>query len=252
MSTKKSLTRVFVDVEVESGGLLPLPDDEAEHVYKVLRARGGESIEVVDGRRKLFAAELPEKRGEKVRVVGDLPAPDTDTGITLYQAVPKGRHMDLVVEKATELGVARVIPLFTDRGVVKPGSETKVGRWRRVAEAAARQSLQLRVPEVGEPQTFSQAADGAGEGGIVLHAGEGLPAVEEALYRRPVGSPVSLFVGPEGGWSGVELDHASDKGLVLAGLGPYRLRSETAGVVAVARAEASLRAVPRGSPGVRA
>ena len=237
---------------MEIGGSLFLPGNEAEHVYKVLRARGGESIEVVDDRRRLFAAELPEKRGESVRVLEELPAPGVDTDLVLYQAVPKGRHMDLVVEKATELGVARVVPLFTDRGVVKPGNDTKVERWRRVAAAAARQSLQVCIPEVDEPRTLARAVDEAGEVGIVLHVGESVPQIEEVLRRRPGGLPVSLFVGPEGGWSGAELDLVSEKGLSLAGLGPYRLRSETAGICAVARAGASVRAGLRGDSGPEA
>ena len=246
------LTRVFIEEPVESGDFVCLPDKEAEHVYKVLRARGGESIEVVDNRRRLFVAELPGKSGEGVRVLDELPAPDVEANLHLYQAVPKGRHMDLVVEKATELGVARVIPLYTDRGVVKPGNDTKVERWRRVAVAAARQSLQVRIPEVDEPHTFARAVEEAGESGVVLHVGERVPQIEEVLSRRPVGSIASLFVGPEGGWSEAELDLTAEKGLPLAGLGPYRLRSETAGICAVARAGASLRAGLHGDSGPEA
>lgn len=246
------LTRVFVEYPVENGDLLSLPEKEAEHVYKVLRARGGEAIELVDSRRKLFLAGLPERRVEEVQVLEELSAPNAGTDICLYQAVPKGRHMDLVVEKATELGIARVVPTLTDRGVVKPGSETKIERWRRVAEAAARQSLQLRVPDVGDSRTFSEAVDETGENGIVLHLGEQLPQIEEVLRGRTGGSPVNLFVGPEGGWSAAELDLAGEKGLVLAGLGPYRLRSETAGICAVARAGASVWAGSHGSSGPQA
>ena len=232
---------------LETGNSFYLPGDEAEHVYKVLRARGGESIEVVDNRRRLFVAGLPEQRGEQVRVLRELPAPGVEANLHLYQAVPKGRHMDLVVEKATELGVARVVPLFTDRGVVKPGNDTKVERWWRVAEAAARQSLQVRIPEVDEPRTFVRAVDEAGESGVVLHLGEHLPQIEEVLCRRPAGSVSSLFVGPEGGWSDTELGLAAEKGLAFAGLGPYRLRSETAGICAVARAGAAVRTISQGS-----
>lgn len=155
--------------------------------------------------------------------------------VRLYQAVPKGKHMDLVVEKATELGVGSVVPIMTERGVVKLGDERKkVERWRRVAEAAARQSLQLRVPEVRKPVPFADAARDEGPGGVMLHNEQGLRDLEESVDRLTVG----LFVGPEGGWSEGELDLADRRGLSLAQLGPYRLRSETAGIVAVARARA--------------
>ncbi len=223
---------------MESGDAFDLPLDEAHHVFKVLRARSGDVFEVVDAGERLFLAEL---RGGRETVVVEELAVQEENGarIILYQAVPKGRHMDLVVEKATEIGVNRIIPLVTDRGVVRLEEGTgKAERWRRVAEAAARQSLRLRVPEVGGPVSFPEAVREAGEG-VVLHNGDGLPRLEEVMKLETV----SLFVGPEGGWSEGELAIAEETGLVLAQLGPYRLRSETAGVVAVARAWAALETV---------
>ena len=109
-------------------------------------------IEVVDGE---GGSSLPSYVvGEKRPLLEELEAPGgTGVEVSLYQAVPKGGQMDLVVEKATEVGVTRVVPLFAERGVVNP-SEGKVERWRRVAEAAARQALRLRVPEVAEPVAF--------------------------------------------------------------------------------------------------
>lgn len=148
--------------------------------------------------------------------------------------------MDLVAEKATELGATRIVPLSTERGVVKLSEgDGKVRRWRRVAEAAARQSLRLRVPEVGEVITFSEAVREAGETGVILHNGPDLPSLEDVVQLSTVG----LFVGPEGGWGGGELAMVKEYGLPFASLGPYRLRSETAGMVAVARACAVLQRV---------
>ncbi len=217
----------------EPGRTLELPDGEAHHVLKVLRGRSGDQVEVVDTAGRLFAAEL--RGGGEVVVVAELAAPhDTDTRVTLYQAVPKGGRMDLVVEKATEVGVTSIVPLLTERGVVNP-REGNVERWRRVAAAAARQSLRLGVPEVSEPVPFADAVVRAEETGVLLHNGPDIPDVETII-----GSPAGLFVGPEGGWSGDELRIAEEAGIVLGGLGPYRLRSETAGIVAVARAFAAL------------
>ncbi len=214
---------------------LGLPEGEAHHLRNVLRGRPGDTFEVVDSDRRLFTAELRE--GGEVVVLDEVHTGGDMAEVRLYQAVPKGRHMDLVVEKATELGVGVVVPLVTERGVVKPGDEKKkAGRWRRVAEAAARQSLQLRVPEVREPVAFSDAVREVGESGVMLHNQEGLPDLEE-LIDRPA---ARLFVGPEGGWSEGELELAAGCGLSRAQLGPYRLRSETAGIVAVARARAAL------------
>ena len=212
-----------------------LPEGEAHHIRNVLRGRAGDTFEAVDSERRLFTAELKERRN--AIVLGEEPARADAVDVRLYQAVPKGKNMDLVVEKATELGVGVLVPLVTERGVVKLGDERKkVGRWRRVAEAAARQSLQLRVPEVREPMFFPEAVHEEDEGGVMLHNEEGLHALEEFAGRPGLG----LFVGPEGGWSERELDLATEQGLPRAQLGPYRLRSETAGIVAVARARAVL------------
>lgn len=182
---------------------------------------------------RLFAAEL--RGGRDAVVVEELAAPPGhDFEVSLYQAVPKGGRMDLVVEKATEVGATSIVPLLTERGVVNP-REGKVGRWRRVAYAASRQSLRLSVPEVAEPVSFESAVSQAGEAGVLLHNEPGLQPVEAV-----VGSMASLFVGPEGGWSEHELRLAEEAGIAFGSLGPYRLRSETAGIVAVTRAFAAL------------
>ena len=213
--------------------MLELPPDEANHVLNVLRGRSGDPIEVVDGLKRLFAARL--RGGREAAVVEEVSTPDSaGVKVTLYQAVPKGGRMDLVVEKATEVGATRLVPLLADRGVVNP-REGKVGRWRRVAEAAARQSLRLSVPEVAEPVRFEEAASEVGETGVLLHNAPDLQPIEAV-----VGSPARLFVGPEGGWSERELRIAEGAAIFFGGLGPYRLRSETAGIVAVARTLAAL------------
>lgn len=214
-------------------GTIELPAGEAHHVFKVLRGRSGDEVEVVDGTGRLFAAELRE--GGEALVLEELVAPEVaNAEVSLYQAVPKGGRMDLVVEKATEVGAKSIVPLLTERGVVNP-REGKVTRWRRVAEAAARQSLRLGIPKVSEPVPFSEAVSRVGERGVLLHNDPAIPPVEAV-----VASPTGLFVGPEGGWSEGELRLAGDAGMPLGSMGPYRLRSETAGIVAVARALAAL------------
>jgi 16S rRNA (uracil1498-N3)-methyltransferase len=222
-----------VDSTLEAGDALRLPPREARHVLKALRARSGDVLEVVDADRRLFLAELG--KGDEAFILETPEAPDhEDLDLSLYQAVPKGGRMDLVVEKATEVGATRIVPLVTERGIVIP-RDGKVERWRRVAAAAARQSLRLRVPEVAEPVSFAEAVREVGGEGVLLHNGPDLEPLE-AVVR----DPVNLFVGPEGGWSEDELRMAGEAGLASVQLGPYRLRSETAGMVAVARARAAL------------
>ncbi len=230
--TRPPITRIFVDAILEPGEKLKLPKDEARHVATVLRARRGDILEVSDADGHLFVAEFVT--GGEAEVLEELRAPPEEAEVTLYQAVPKGGRMDLVVEKATEVGVTRIVPLSTDHGLIKAGAN-KTERWRRVAGAAARQSLRLRVPDVSDPVAFGDAAREAGKGGILLHNAEGLLPLESV-----VSDSVGLFVGPEGGWSTDEMRLAKAEGLAFAQLGLTRLRSETAGIVGVARARAAL------------
>ena len=215
------ITRLFSTSRLDPGEVLRLSEEEVHHVHKVLRGRSGDRVQVVDDAGRLFVAELLGQ-GEAT-ILEEQPTAGEDEGeVVLYQAVPKGRHMDLVVEKATELGVSRIVPLSTERSVVRLlEGDGKARRWRRVAEAAARQSLRLRIPEVAET-------------GVLMHNGVKLLPLEDVVP----GPAVGLFVGPEGGFGDGELVMAREAGLSIATLGPYRLRSETAGMVAVARARA--------------
>jgi 16S rRNA (uracil1498-N3)-methyltransferase len=228
------ITRLFSTSRLDPGEVLRLSEEEVHHVHKVLRGRSGDRVQVVDDAGRLFVAELLGQ-GEAT-ILEEQPTAGGDEGeVVLYQAVPKGRHMDLVVEKATELGVSRIVPLSTERSVVRLlEGDGKARRWRRVAEAAARQSLRLRIPEVAEIASFAEAAREAGETGVLMHNGVKLLPLEDVVP----GPAVGLFVGPEGGFGDGELVMAREAGLSLATLGPYRLRSETAGMVAVARARA--------------
>lgn len=228
------MTRVFLGERLEAGGRFVLPREEDHHLRRVLRAGPGERFEAVDAAGRLFMAELREgASAEAVELLREAGAEER-AEVWLYQAVPKGKRMDLVVEKATEVGVAGIAPLVCERSVVRPG-DNKVERWRRIAESAARQALRLRVPEVREPVAFREAVREVGGRGVLLHNGPGL----DPLEQRARGA-VALLVGPEGGWSGAEIEEALRCGLSLAQLGPFRLRSETAGVVAVARMRAVL------------
>lgn len=223
-----------MDSILSAGQTFELPRGEAHHIRRVLRGRSGDAFEAVDPDGRLLLAELREDGGLAMALEA-LQATKDDATVTLYQAVPKGRHMDLVVEKTTELGVTRIVPVVSEHGVVRL-SDGKVDRWRRIAEAAARQSLRLSVPEIPYSVKFEEAVRESGDEGIMLHNGPGLARLEECVHGRTV----SLFVGPEGGWSEDELRMAEEAGMPATVMGPYRLRSETAGIVAVARARAVL------------
>lgn len=201
----------------------------------MLRAKPGDTFEVVAEDGRVLLAELSGS-GEARIVEEALSGDGQDFEVVLYQAVPKGKRMELVVEKTAEIGVTKIVPILADRSVARTGEGNKLERWRRIAESAARQSLRRTVPEVSSPVAFRDALEAA-EGAVLLHNGSELPSLEEV-----VPSPVGLFVGPEGGWSEGEIGLASERGAAFARIGATRLRSETAGIVAVVRAGAALEA----------
>ncbi|MGI8651129.1 MAG: RsmE family RNA methyltransferase [Rubrobacter sp.] len=241
-----TLTRIFIASNPEPGESFTLLSEEAHHLTKVLRTKPGDGFEAVTASGRVCLAELGEGGLAVLIGVIDGSSEALSTSsisstaarqVVLYQAVPKGKRMEVVVEKATEVGVGRIVPILTERSVVKPGEGNKLERWRRIAESAARQSLRVDVPEVVSPVEFSEAVREAGVG-IILHNAPDLPVFERAVGGRE--GDISLFIGHEGGWTEGELRLAEESGVSPAQMGPYRLRSETAGLVAVVRARTAI------------
>ncbi len=211
-------------------GRLVLEGDEARHLTRVRRVAVGEVVEVFDG--KGFAARARVENAGKNRVdltlfgepIADRVAP---CRLTLATAVPKGERFDWLVEKATELGVARLVPLITERSVVDP-RDAKLDRLRRVIIEAAKQSGRNRLMELDFPTPWSSLARApADETRLLAHPG-GVPA--SAWHRIQHGSPVMLAIGPEGGFTEPEVALAVERGWQSVGLGATLLRIETAGL----------------------
>lgn len=212
----------------------------AHHLGRVLRAAVGDLVQAVDHGGALLSVRLTAitaRRAEGL-IVGRAPlATESPLDLTLAQGVPKGDKMDGIVRMATELGVTRVIPLMTARTVVRlePARWTsRLGRWQRIAKEAAQQSGRAAVPEIGPPRAVASWAREAGANGLLVCLWEEERA---GLERRLPPGPcarVSVIVGPEGGLTADEVRGLVDAGAVVASLGPRRLRTETAGAVAVA------------------
>jgi 16S rRNA (uracil1498-N3)-methyltransferase len=165
--------------------------------------------------------------------------PERRTAVHLYQCITKGERFDWLVEKATEVGVSRIIPLITARSVVRAeAGSNKTERWRRIAVEAAEQSGRSSVPVVEGPLQLSEAIDSVGGVGVLPYegAGEGAPSIQEALTDRIdelfATAEVSLFIGPEGGFEEEEVRTAVGRGISVVTLGRRVLRAETAGLVA--------------------
>lgn len=209
-----------------------LTGDEARHVSQVLRMKAGDAVVVFDGKGRRASAEIlsvsrdrvPLKLGEVLPSRAPLPA------ITLAQAIPKGKNMDLIVQKSVELGVAAIQPLVTRYTVVQPG-DGKSEKWRRNALEACKQCGQDTLPEIGDPVAFKQwISSGSEISGLKLIASltPGARPFREVLEGHPGTTEATLLVGPEGDFSAEETAAALEAGFLPISLGSIVLRVETA------------------------
>ncbi len=209
-------------------GLATLEGNEARHLIRVRRVTVGEMIELFDGRGSAFRAQVSSlARDQAILRILETTREDQAPrfSITLVTAVPKGDRFDWLVEKATELGVDRLIPLVTERSVVDPRS-AKLDRLRRVIVEASKQSRRNRLMDLEPPTTWDSLVEAALHS-IRLIAHPGGPGIVSAGLRPGVDSAI-LAIGPEGGFSEGEVDRGVEAGWRPVGLGSTILRIETA------------------------
>jgi 16S rRNA (uracil1498-N3)-methyltransferase len=222
-----------------------LDQAETRHLRDVLRLRAGDEVFVFDGRGHEFRCLVTDASGKTgaLTVAGPVaPArPESLLKLTLAVALLKGEKFDLVVQKATELGATRIVPVLTARSDVRVPKEAagtrRVERWNRLAMEAAKQSGRAFVPECSEPVEFSAFVQANPDGALTRlmfteRDGSGFETVEP-----PANNEVVALVGPEGGWADDELDHARANGWTLITLGGRILRAETAAITVTALLE---------------
>jgi len=232
--------RFFVEGVHAAGEHVALAPDDARKVATVLRKRTGDRVQVVDSGGAAFAATL-EVDGRSVRATLDAlldrDAVETTIEVTIAQAVPKGQKMDLVVEKATELGACAIVPVRSARVIGYDTSPAKVERWRRIAKSAAQQSGRTRVPQVGDVVDWDALlATFAGYDRVYVPWELADPAPLRAVFERdlPGAHSVLVVIGPEGGLAADEVARARAAGGVPISLGRRILRTETAALVVLA------------------
>jgi 16S rRNA (uracil1498-N3)-methyltransferase len=235
------LTRVYLEASLASGARVTLAGNAASHITRVLRLRVGEALTVFNGQGGEYAAVVDAAHGGAVTVTVGEHRPierESPLALTLAQGVSRGERMDLVVQKATELGAVRLAPLLTERSVVRLDArqaERKRSHWRAIAVGACEQSGRNRVPEVVAPLTlreFLRAPPAPGAGALQLLLS---PAGQRSLaeLQGPLRA-VTVLIGPEGGLEAAEHAGAVAAGFVPVRVGPRVLRTETAAIVAVA------------------
>ena len=222
--------RFFVPEENRTENEIVIHGDDVNHIRNVLRMTKGEKVMVSCGKGVDYECEILAVSDSEISLLirDEKPAvSELPVKITLFQALPKKDKMELVIQKAVELGAASIVPVKTKRCVVKLDAkkeEKKVTRWRTIAESAAKQSGRGVLPEVTAVKSFSEALSMANEMDYVM--------IPYELCVRP-GQSVGIFIGPEGGFERGEVDAAVAQGIKPISLGKRILRTETAGLAAL-------------------
>jgi 16S rRNA (uracil1498-N3)-methyltransferase len=243
------LTRVFVEGGLQSGSVVELPRETGAHLAKVLRARSGDEVVLFNGDGREFTGAIEKVQGSRVSAsIGAARIMDRESPLqlTLVQCVPRGDRMDFIVQKATELGVVRIVPVLSQRSVVRLDegqASSKQAHWRAVAVSACEQCGRNRLPSVDTPLPLLSYLGGLGRAtaGEVLRLvlepertqriGHGAGAIDIASPRTA--SRAEIAIGPEGGFTSEELEAFDLSAFSRVRLGPRVLRTETAAIAAI-------------------
>ena len=232
--------RFYPDPDPGPDGLALLSADDSRHALTVLRLKAGDRVEVMtSGQRWLAEIAGEENRIVRVRKLVPLPSSEPKLAITLFQGIPKADKMDWIVQKATELGVSRVVPVLMERSVVRfsaADGRKKTDRWQKISREAGKQCGRCVLPAIDLPLTLDQLAARPNLPALNVvpweeAEGFGPLALREAY---PVMESLGILIGPEGGISSREIALLKSKGFLPMTLGKRILRTETAGLAALA------------------
>lgn len=226
--------RFFIFPDQVIDPLITVSGDDVRHIATVLRMKMGDELLLCDGTGTEYQAKIVQVGRAEIRaeIVSRSKREIRQPLITLVQGLPKSDKMDWIVQKSTELGVAAIIPLETERTIVKIRDEEKrVSRWQKIAREAAMQSNRPDIPQVGHIQSFSDfllTLSPERRTLLLLPWEEGTEPMKNILRQIPGIMNVIVLIGPEGGFSAQEAEMAKERGFHLVSLGPNILRTETA------------------------
>lgn len=239
------LTRCPIELPLSVGQTLPLPEEAANHLVRVMRLREGDGCVLFNGDGHDYSATLAGiSKREALVHIDSAQAVDNESplAITLLQGIARGEKMDLILQKATELGVTAIIPVNAERTEVKLDAvraEKRIAHWRNVVGSACGQSGRARIPAISPPQSLAAATASLPDQTLRLTLD---PLGEHRLASLPA-APVNgvvIAIGPEGGWSPRDRQQLAEAGFQGLQLGPRILRTETAGLAAVAALQARM------------
>lgn len=246
------MIRIFLPPDQLKSNEIVITGDNAKHLVLVLRVRPGEPITIFDGQGYKYECTVTQVYKKEVTAAVNNKSPysvESPVSISLVQGIAKGHKMDFIIQKSIELGVNRIIPVFTERSEVR--HTHKIDRWSKIALSASQQSGRDRIPEISPPARLEEylssqitpSARGYVEDikgvkqdpaiSIILSERHNERNLKKVLSSVKDTRHITILVGPEGGFSKEEIDTAVDKGFIEVSLGPRILRTETAPISAI-------------------
>lgn len=230
------MPRLFLPGNFSEKDIITIIGEKARYLSTVLRCNRGDQILITDDKGNSYSAIIMNISGKEAtaEILGEQSLNrESPLRITLLQGILKGVKMDLVIQKTTELGVNRIIPVITERSQLR--ETRKLLRWQKIAEEASRQSGRNIIPEISKPVEFdgifNQSEMISGKG--IIFWEEGGERLSDILKRFDKTAGISLFTGPEGGFTEKEVGTASENGFAVASLGRRIIRAETAAIAAI-------------------
>lgn len=235
-------SRVYLDQPLSTGATITLSEDAARHLVQVLRMRVGDNFIAFNGQGGEYSASISAvAKRDAQAIIGEFNPVDRESPlhITLAQCVSKGDRMDYTLQKAVELGASAIVPLVSSRTVVKLDAERwakKIEHWQGVIISACEQSGRTRLPRLEVQQDLDDWIRDSSNDSLKLALAPG--AAKQLRQLDPASRAITLLIGPEGGLSQTECTLAAKHGFIPLALGPRVLRTETAGVAALAAIQA--------------
>ena len=233
------MSHFFVNSSQVGNDFLTIVGDDVNHMKNVLRMKEGEHFSAADENGMCYecAVEVLEKHEVTAKILEKkMGETELSSKIYLFQGLPKSDKMELIIQKAVELGAFQIIPVATKRAIVKLDAKkeaSKLKRWQAIAEGAAKQSGRMLIPQISEVKTYGDALQMAKEldvNVIPYECARGMAGTREIFGSIQPGMSVGIFIGPEGGWEESEVEKAKEQGVAPVTLGKRILRTETAGL----------------------
>lgn len=233
------MRRFFAENLDTAGDRVVISGGEAKHIRNVLRMKAGDEVLLINGEGTECLSRIISITDEAVELViteRRVCSADPEIAVSLFQCLPKQGKMELIIQKCVELGVSEIIPTVSRRCVVKlDGKDNKLVRWNKVSQEASKQCGRASVPKVASPVSMERIDLSPFDIALIAYENEDRLTLKQALKDNPSAKSIALMIGPEGGFEHVEVESILERGGMAVSLGRRILRTETAGMAALAQ-----------------